>query len=261
VTKVRRLGIVVVAIAVAAFPMTLGIAWLRVAVDGSTPSKVIGTVAHGRIDHAHAIPPWGPGYVTYSFIGSALGRQYVDGRVRDTLLAAVSIRSNAEDGRRFVMGETGWPWGGRFRPHRSHQNGMAVYVFMPVETKTGETTTLSTWPWNKFGYGLEFDERGEMGDLRIQFESVAAFILEVDAQARQRGLRIGRVIITPEFVPLLLETPSGHRLGTLSDRITRKPVWVRHDEHFHIDFEDAAAPPSGEPSQRGLQPLAQPSPG
>src|SRR6266511_2539013 len=124
-------------------------------------------------------------------------------------------------------------------PHRSHQNGMAVDVFMPVQTRSGEAATLATWPWNKFGYGLEFDERGEMGDLRIQFESVAAFLLEVDAQAHQRGLRIGRVIIAPEFVPLLLETPSGHRLGALSDRFTRKPVWVRHDEHFHIDFEEA----------------------
>lgn len=56
--------------------------------------------------------------------------------------------------------------------------------------------TLRTWPWNKFGYGLEFDERGEMGDLRIQFESVAAFLLEVEGQARRRGLRIARVIIT-----------------------------------------------------------------
>lgn len=91
----RRFGIIVGAIVVAAFPMTLGIAWFRVAVDGNTPSKVIGTVAHGRIDHAHVIPPWGPGYVTYSFLGSALGRQYVDDRVRDALLATFSIRAKS----------------------------------------------------------------------------------------------------------------------------------------------------------------------
>ncbi len=234
----RKLAFILM-VCVAAFPLTVAIAWLRVVVDGNAPSRVVGTVAHGGIEHAHAVPPWGPGYVTYSVLGSAVGRQYVDGRVRDTLLASFSGRSRAEGGRRFVMGETGWPSGGRFRPHRSHQNGMAVDVFMPVQTRSGEAATLATWPWNKFGYGLEFDERGEMGDLRIQFESVAAFLLEVDAQAHQRGLRIGRVIIAPEFVPLLLETPSGHRLGALSDRLTRKPVWVRHDEHFHIDFEEA----------------------
>ncbi len=232
----RRLT-TLLALALAAVPLTLAVAWLRVLLDGSTPSKVVGTVAHGGIEHAHVIPPWGRGYVTYSFLGSALGRQYVDGRVRDALLATFAARAEAEGGRRFVMGETGWPHGGRFRPHRSHQNGMAVDVFMPVE-KAGQATSLGTWPWNKFGYGLEFDQQGRLGDLRIQFESVAAFLLEVEAQARQHDLRIERVIITPEFVPLLLDTPSGRRLGALADRITRKPVWVRHDEHLHIEFVD-----------------------
>lgn len=238
----RRPFIILVAVALAAFPLTIVVAWLRVLVDGNTPSRVIGTVAHGRIEHAHVIPPWGRGFVTYSFLGSALGRQYVDGRVRDTLLAAFAATSKVENGRRFVMGETGWPHGGRFRPHRSHQNGMAVDIFVPVE-RGGAAMTLGTWPWNKFGYGLEFDEQGRLGDFRIQFESIAAFLLEVDAQAKKRGVRIERVIITPEFVPLLLDTPSGRRLSALGDRITRKAVWVRHDEHFHIDFVEASAPP------------------
>jgi penicillin-insensitive murein endopeptidase len=195
----RKVAGILAMVALAAFPVTLGVAWLRVLVDGNTPSKVFGTVAHGRIEHAHVIPPWGPGFMTYSFLGSAVGRQYVDGRVRDALVAAFAARSRAEGGRTFVVGETGWPSGGTFRPHRSHQNGMAVDIFMPVESGNGEPTRLGTWPWNMFGYGLEFNERGELGDLRIQFESVAAFLLEVDAQARQLGLRVARIIITPDF--------------------------------------------------------------
>ncbi len=119
-TSFRRLAVILSALVVAALPLMIAIAWLWVVVDGNTPSRVIGTVAHGRIEHAHVIPPWGPGYVTYSFLGSALGRQYVDGRVRDTMLATFSVRSRTEGGRTFVVGETGWPWGGRFRPHRSH---------------------------------------------------------------------------------------------------------------------------------------------
>src|SRR6266511_2539012 len=110
----RKLAFILM-VCVAAFPLTVAIAWLRVVVDGNAPSRVVGTVAHGGIEHAHAVPPWGPGYVTYSVLGSAVGRQYVDGRVRDTLLASFSGRSRAEGGRRFVMGETGWPSGGRFR--------------------------------------------------------------------------------------------------------------------------------------------------
>jgi penicillin-insensitive murein DD-endopeptidase len=106
-----------------------------------------------------------------------------------------------------ITAGSGWPGGGRFRPHRSHQNGMAVDVFLPVQTKTGERSMLGTWPWSKFGYGLDFDERGELAGVRVDFEAVAAFLLEVDAQARKHALRVERVIITPEFVPLLLATP------------------------------------------------------
>lgn len=234
-----RLPACLLGVVVAAAPLTVGSAWLRVLVDDDAPSQVAGTAARGSIRHAHVIPPWGPGFVTYSFLGSAIGRQYVDGRVRDALVATFAARSAAEPGRRFVVGETGWPRGGRFRPHRSHQNGMAVDVFMPVVHDNGAPTTLACWPWNKLGYGLELDERGRLGTLHVDFDALAAFVGELDRQARQRGLRIGRVIVAPEFVPLILETPSGRRLGALGDLFTRRPAWVRHDEHIHVDFETA----------------------
>lgn len=66
-----RFTMLVAAVAVAAFPATLAVAWVRVLADGNTPSRVFGTVARGSIEHAHVIPPWGPGYVTYSFLGAA----------------------------------------------------------------------------------------------------------------------------------------------------------------------------------------------
>ena len=68
----RKALILLVTVVLAGFPVTVAVAWLRVFVDGDTPSKVIGTVAHGRIEHAHVIPPSGPGFVTYSFLGSAV---------------------------------------------------------------------------------------------------------------------------------------------------------------------------------------------
>ncbi|GAO01208.1 penicillin-insensitive murein endopeptidase [Anaeromyxobacter sp. PSR-1] len=239
----KRLAISAVVLAVTAFPAALAWAWLRVLADGDTPSRAIGTIARGSVEHAHVIPPWGPGYVTYSFLGSALGRQYVHGRVRDVLLATFATRSRSEGGRTFVVGETGWPRGGRFRPHRSHQNGMAVDVFVPLRTRAGAAASLGAWPWNAFGYGLEFDARGERGDQRIDFESLAALLLEAEDQSARRGLRIARVILAPEYVPLVLDTPSGRRLGALGSRITRRPVWVRHDEHVHLEFEEAGAAP------------------
>ncbi|HLL54064.1 MAG TPA: hypothetical protein VK447_10980, partial [Myxococcaceae bacterium] len=67
------------AAAALSFPAVVGVAWLRVALDGEAPSRSVGRVGAGRLEHGHVVPPWGPGYVTYSFLGAALGRQYVHG--------------------------------------------------------------------------------------------------------------------------------------------------------------------------------------
>src|SRR5690606_17590381 len=94
---------------VLAYPLCLGVAWMRVWFDGDGVSRSVGGVADGRVENAKEIPLWGEGYTTYSMLGAALGRQYVDGRVRDALIEAFAVRARAEPGRVFVVGETGWP--------------------------------------------------------------------------------------------------------------------------------------------------------
>lgn len=229
---------VLLACSVLGYPLLIGLAWLHVWLDGDEESVSVGGVADGRIEGAHVIPPWGEGYTTYSVLGSALGRQYVDGRVRDALLEAFAVRARAEPGRVFVVGETGWPRGGRFRPHHTHRNGRSVDLFVPLQDEGGTFPSLGIGPWNRFGYSLEFDEQGRLADLSIDFEALAALLLEIDRQAAERELRLEKIILTPEYVPLLLQTESGRQLGRLADLLTRKPVWVRHDEHIHIDFGD-----------------------
>lgn len=91
-------------------------------------------------------------------------------------------------------------------------------------------------PWNKLGYGLELDAQGRLGDLTIDFDDLARLLSALDEKARARGLRVQRVIVAPEYVPLLLASPSGRKLGALSAAIVRGQVWWRHDEHVHIDF-------------------------
>jgi penicillin-insensitive murein endopeptidase len=236
---VRRVARRAVAVAFAlalTVPLCIAVAWLRVAVQPSSPSRSEGTHAKGALRAGRPLPPWGPGFTTYSFLGAALGRQYLNAQVRDALVASFAARDAEEPDRVFVTGETGWPRGGRLRPHRTHQDGLSADIFMPLDGPDGRPRRMPTWPWNKLGYGLEFDERGRLGDLRIAFEPLARFLLEVDRQASARGLRLERIIVAPEYVPLLLATPSGGRLGPLSDLLTRRPAWVRHDEHFHLDF-------------------------
>jgi len=219
-----------------AWGATVGAAWLRVAVADREPSRSSGTVAKGHLEHGRPLRPWGQGYATYSFLGAALGRQYVHAAVRDAVEAACAASAGREPRRTFVLGETGWPDGGRLRPHRTHQNGLSVDVFMPLIDGSRAPTVPSTWPWNKLGYGLELDAEGRLGDLRIDFEALAAFLRDLQAEAAFRGLAVQKVIIAPEYVPLLLATPSGRQLGKLADVLSRGPAWVRHDEHFHVDF-------------------------
>jgi penicillin-insensitive murein endopeptidase len=219
-----------------------------VAVASPPQSRSIGTVSKGRLEGGVSFPASGEGFATYSYLGWSVGRQYVHSAVRAAVMAAFKEQSAADQGRTFILGETGKQEGGPFPPHQTHQNGMSVDVFMPVNEPDGNPTVVSCWPWNKFGYNLEFDDAGQMGDLQIDFETLAALLLELERQGRAHGVRIAKIIVAPEYIPLLLDTPSGRSFGALKDTLVRGAVWVRHDEHFHVDFSIAI--PSLLPTQR-----------
>jgi penicillin-insensitive murein endopeptidase len=175
---------------------------------------------------------------------AASGRQYVHSRVRDTLVAAFSALHAAKPERTFVLGETGLEPGGRFRPHRSHQNGLSVDIFMPVRDDSGHAVLTPTAPWQKFGYALEFDAKGEGSGLSIDFDSLAELVLELNRQAQLHGLALERIIVAPEYIDRVIGASNSGEMAALVGRFTRRPAWVRHDEHLHVDFRvvSGAAP-------------------
>jgi penicillin-insensitive murein endopeptidase len=224
--------------------LALGLSWvaaitgahLRVFLDDQVPSRSVGTLRSGHLEHGHPLPPSGAGYVTYSYLGAALGRQYVHGAVRDLLIETFAACRKARPDRLFVVGETGWPRGGAFWPHHEHENGTSVDVFVPLRDAEGKPRDVSAWPWNRFGYGLELDATGKLGDLHLDFDDLALLLGELGARAPSFGLEVHRIILAPEYVPLLLATPAGKKLGALSHTLLRHPAWWRHDEHTHVDF-------------------------
>jgi penicillin-insensitive murein endopeptidase len=195
-----------------------------------------GTPANGSLKNGVSFASHGTGFVTHSALGHFLGRQYVHSAVHDAVVAAFASLHASEPGRTFVLGETGLKAGGRFRPHRTHQNGLSVDIFMPVRDEAGRHVPMPTAPWNKFGYSLEFDAggRGERG-LAIDFESLANLLIEVERQARGRGLALDRIIVAPEYVERVLSTRAAG-IRELAPLFMRRPAWVRHDEHVHIGF-------------------------
>ena len=139
----------------------------------------------------------GANFRAYSSLGLALGRNTVNGRLRDAVLDAYAeLRDSFPDGR-FVYGECGWPRGGRFRPHRTHQNGLSIDFFVPVRDGRGRVTELPTGPLHGFGYRWEFDSTGRAGDLRVDLDAAARHLAALDRAARRHGLAIRLVIMAP----------------------------------------------------------------
>lgn len=195
----------------------------------------MGTTAKGSLRDGVSFAARGEGFVTYSTLGNLVGRQYVHSRVHHALVAAFAALHTATPDRTFVLGETGLKAGGRVPPHRTHQNGLSVDIFMPVRDAESRQTMMPTAPWNKFGYSLEFDRNGRGEGLTIDFDSVAELLLEIHRQAGLQGLAVERIIVAPEYVDRVLSAKAV-RIRELGPQFMRKPAWVRHDEHLHIDF-------------------------
>lgn len=204
-------------------------------IQSTRPSVSHGTTGEGWLERGKRLPTSGPNFHAYSRLGALLGRASVHSTVRDILLSSFDRMSESGIDAEFVYGETGLPSGGPFPPHRTHENGSSVDVFVPMLGADGARTSLPTWPWNKFGYGIEFDTDGRWKGYRIDFGTLARFLLDLQEVAAEHGVPIARVILTPDFQDELQETEVGREALRRLPWMRGRP-WVRHDEHFHVDF-------------------------
>ena len=198
-------------------------------------STCFGTPGRGRLEDGVRLPASGANFRVFSALGADLGRTYVHSRVREVVVAAYRALEASAPGKVYVYGDTGWPLGGRFRPHKTHQNGLSVDFMVPVLDGEGRPAPLPAGPANKFGYGIEFDGKGRCGEYRIDFEAMAEHLYELHRAAQARGVGIARVIFDPGLQPRLFRTARGPFLSE-NLRFTKEKVWVRHDEHYYVDF-------------------------
>jgi penicillin-insensitive murein DD-endopeptidase len=227
-------------------PGLLGIAALAlrygnevaIAFENPEPSVSIGTPERGELRFGKRLPSRGGNFRAYSDLGTLLGRNSVDGRVRETVLEAYADLAAASPQLRFVYGECGWPSGGSFRPHRTHQNGMAVDFFVPVRDEQDRSRRLPTHAFNRYGYDVEFDAHSRWHDYTIDYPAMVAHLRALDAAARRHNLRIGRVIFDDKLQRQLFVAEGG---DGLAQRIpfSSGRSWVRHDEHYHVVFVPA----------------------
>lgn len=210
----------------------------------SAESTCFGTVSNGRIENSVQLPSKGRNFAAYSSLGSALSRTYVHSRVSEIVLAAYGVLEQTAAEKVFVFGETGWPSGGRFRPHRSHKNGLSVDFFVPIVDSTGRSVSLPTGANNKFGYGIDFDGKAKYRNYVIDFEAIAEHIYQLDVAAKARGAGIALVIFDPPYLPRLFAAKRGEYLKSRI-KFMKGNAWVRHDEHYHVDFAVSCKPLKG----------------
>lgn len=194
-----------------------------------------GTPARGSLEHGVPLPRSGANFAAYSAFGTSLGRTYVHDQVRDVVVDAYASLRRSAPGKVFVYGETGLRNGGAFPPHKTHQNGLSVDFFVPVLDARGVSVRLPSKPDNRFGYDIEFDHAGRYREYRIDFEAMALHLQSLEQAAARRDVGLRVVIFDNTLQRKLFESMHGRDLRSQIAFSTRKP-WVRHDEHYHVDF-------------------------
>ena len=221
------------------------------ALENDQPSRSIGTTKDGRLINGKRLPTSGSNFKAYGYLPVAMGRNSLNDRVRSVVLDAYVIMELSSPSVHFVYGECSWPSGGRLRPHATHRNGLSIDLFVPV-LRSGKPLTLRTSIFNKYGYSLNFDENGYCAaqDCNLDAEAMAAHLLSLYEAAKKRGLRIRRVIFAPELQGLLLRTRFGPDIQRVVTFSKDRP-WIRHDEHYHVDFENPDEGQAGQPTHAG----------
>lgn len=198
-------------------------------------SQCFGTTSNGSIKNAVKLPTSGENFESYSYIAHFLGRTYVHKEVKKILLNTYKQMKRITPNIKYKYAETGKEHGGKFSPHKTHQNGLSVDHMVPV-LKQGETSILPTHLFNKWGYNIDFTLDGVYDEYQLDFEAMALLIKQLHIESVKAGFDIEKVIFDPKMTPLLLKTKEGEYLAK-NISFTKKRAWVRHDDHFHVDFK------------------------
>ena len=198
-------------------------------------STCYGTTSQGSLLDGSRLAQLGDNYVVYSRLGWLLGRTYVHSAVFSIILQSYQRLNEQLPNTTFMYAETGWATGGDFAPHKTHQNGLSVDFMVPVVDEAGKSALLPITMNNQFGYAIEFDAKGRFEKYQIDFEALALHLKLLNEAALTQGIGIKRVYFDPRLQIQLFNTSLGEYLKQHLN-FNQQQAWVRHDEHYHVDF-------------------------
>ena len=199
-------------------------------------SKCFGRTSNGRLENGVRLPLSGENFISYSTVLSYAGRTYVHSAVKDIMIDSYSNLNSELPEKIYKYGETGFKNGGKFKPHKTHTNGLSVDFFTPMNDVENRSRHLPTTISNKFGYNIELKGNGEYKNLKIDYEAMAAHVASLHKSSVKRGFDLWRVIFDPQLRPPLYETAYGDYLKMFVS-FSKKRSWVTHDDHNHVDFK------------------------
>lgn len=208
---------------------------------GLADSICYGTTAKGRLENGVRLPSHGNNFVSYGTVPELAGRTFVHHKVRDVMVEAYQALERDQPDKVFKYAETGFKTGGRFSPHKTHQNGLSVDFMVPVVDRAGRSVHLPTHAFNRYGYDIEFDAHARYDKYTIDYEALAAHLVALHQATDKHGVGIWRVIFDPALAPHLYRTKYGPYLKQ-HIFIPKTQSWVRHDEHYHVDFQVGCRP-------------------
>lgn len=212
----------------------LPILWFPIAAL-SESSTCYGTTSTGYLENGVQLPESGNNFEGYSSIARLAGRTYVHSAVKDIVVKSYKTLETELPEKLFKYAETGFEKGGEFKPHKTHRNGLSIDFMTPVINAANQSVHLPTNPLNTFGYDIEFDKSGRYDGLRIDYLAMSGHIVALHKEAKRQGYDLWRVIFDPKLQAPLFETKYGAYLKK-NISFSKKKSWVRHDEHYHVDF-------------------------
>lgn len=212
----------------------------RANANDSLPSTSLGTVSNGKLENATLIPFKGENYEYFDVASYLGGRAFTNSKVAEITVDTYKSLRNQGVMRHFKVMEFSNKHGGKMYPHRTHQNGLSVDFMMPLRKDGKPYYELD----NKGAshYLMDFDTEGNYEEdktVSIDFDMAAQHILELDKQARKKGMRIQKVIFNTDLKDELFASKFGGELKTSGIYITKnlsKLINDLHDDHYHVDF-------------------------